>query len=112
MLPFVKKEEAAAPQDGLRASRLGSKQSGQGLYLNLVPLEHGEFGISRLVEVVWIADYSSVLPEQDMMFGYHLHLQGDKVMKLETPTFNKHWGSRGGLVEFQNRVVKALKLKR
>ncbi|MHC5763707.1 hypothetical protein, partial [Nostoc sp.] len=34
--------------------------------------DHGEFGISRLVEVVWIADYSSLLPEQDMVFGYHL----------------------------------------
>ncbi|MEH2374074.1 hypothetical protein [Nostoc sp.] len=54
----------------------------------------------------------SLVPEQDMVFGYHVHLQGGKVMKLETPTFNEHWGSRGGLVEFQNRVVKALKLKR
>lgn len=73
----------------------------------------GEFGIYRLVQVVWIADYWSVPPEQDMVFGYHVHLEGGKVMKLETlDTFNKHWGSRGGLVEFQNHVLKALKLER
>ncbi|MEH2251219.1 hypothetical protein [Nostoc sp.] len=72
----------------------------------------GEFSISRLVQVVWIADYSSVPPEQDMVFGYNVHLQGGKVMKLETPTFNKHWGSQCGLVEFQKHVLKALKLER
>lgn len=48
-----------------------------------------------------------------MVFGYHAHLEGGKVMKLETlPTFNEHWGSRGGLVEFQNDVLKTLKLER
>ncbi|WP_298916866.1 hypothetical protein [uncultured Nostoc sp.] len=72
----------------------------------------GEFSISRLVEVVWIADYWSVPPEQKMMFGYDVHFQGGKVMKLETPTFNEHWGSRGGLVEFQKHVLNALKLER
>ncbi|MBD0303758.1 MAG: hypothetical protein ICV85_16800 [Tolypothrix sp. T3-bin4] len=73
----------------------------------------GEFGIYRLVQLVWIADYWSVPPEQDMVFGYHVHLEGGKVMKLETlPTFNQHWGSRGGLVEFQKHVLKALKLER
>ncbi|QFS47710.1 hypothetical protein [Nostoc sphaeroides] len=72
----------------------------------------GEFGISRLVEVVWIADYWSVPPKQKMMFGYDVHLQGGRVMKLETPTFNEHWESRGGLVGFQNHVLKALKLER
>lgn len=47
-----------------------------------------------------------------MVFDYHVHLEGGKVMKLETlPTFNEHWGSRGGLGEFQNHVLKALKLK-
>ncbi|MEH2410347.1 hypothetical protein [Nostoc sp.] len=71
----------------------------------------GESSISRLVQVVWIADYWSVPPEQDIVFGYHVHLDGGKVMKLETPTFNKHWGSRGGLVKFQNHVLKVLKLK-
>jgi hypothetical protein len=48
-----------------------------------------------------------------MVFGYHAHLEGGKVMKLETlPTFNEHWGSRGGLVEFQKHVLKTLKLER
>ncbi|MEH2359601.1 MAG: hypothetical protein V7K58_07750 [Nostoc sp.] len=79
---------------------------------NTLDEEHGEFGISRLVEVVWIADYWSVPPKQKMMFGYDVHLQGGKVMKLETRTFNEHWGSRGGLVGFQNHVLKALKLER
>ncbi len=79
---------------------------------NTLYKEPGEFGISRLVQVVWIADYWSVPPEQDMVFGYHVHLDGGKVMKLETPTFNELWGSRGGLVEFQNHVLKALKLER
>jgi hypothetical protein len=68
----------------------------------------GEFAISRLVQIVWIADFSSVPPEQDMVFGYHVQLQGGKVMKLETPTFNKHWGRRGGLVEFQKHILKFL----
>jgi hypothetical protein len=72
----------------------------------------GEFGISRRVQVVWIADYWSVPPKQKMMFGYDVHLQGGRVMKLETPTFNEHWESRGGLVGFQNHVLKALKLER
>jgi hypothetical protein len=72
----------------------------------------GEFSISRRVQIVWIADFSSVPPEQDMVFGYHVHLQGGKVTRLETPTFNKHWSSRGGLVGFQNHVLKALKLER
>ncbi|BDI15589.1 hypothetical protein ANSO36C_13910 [Nostoc cf. commune SO-36] len=72
---------------------------------NTLYKEPGEFGISRLVQVVWIADYWSVPPEQDMVFGYHVHLDGGKVMKLETPTFNEHWGSRGGLVEFQNQFL-------
>ncbi|ALB41214.1 MULTISPECIES: hypothetical protein [Nostocales] len=71
----------------------------------------GEFGISRLVQIVWIADFSSVPPEQDMVFDYQVHLQGGKVMKLETPTFNQHWGRRGGLVGFQNHVLKTLKLE-
>ncbi|QLE39998.1 hypothetical protein FD723_05660 [Nostoc sp. C052] len=72
----------------------------------------GEFSISRRVQVVWIADFSSVPPQQDMVFGYHVHLQGGKVIRLETPTLNKHWISRGGLVGFQNHVLKALKLER
>jgi hypothetical protein len=73
----------------------------------------GEFSISRLVEVVWIADYWSLPPEQDMVFGYYVHFEGGKVMKLETlDTFKNHWESRGGLVGFQNHVLKALKLKR
>ncbi|MBG1265206.1 hypothetical protein [Nostoc sp. WHI] len=72
---------------------------------NTLDEEPGEFGISRLVQVVWIADYPSVSPEQNMVFGYHVHLQGGRVMKLETPTFNKHWESQGGLVGFQNRVA-------
>jgi hypothetical protein len=67
--------------------------------------DDGKFSISRLVEVVWIADDWSVAPEQDMVFGYHVHLHGGKVMKLETPTFNEHWGSQGGLVGFQNHVA-------
>ncbi|MEH1944591.1 MAG: hypothetical protein V7L01_30860 [Nostoc sp.] len=67
--------------------------------------DDGEFGISRLVQVVWIADYPSASPEQNMVFGYRVHLQGGKVMKLGTPTFNKHWESRGGLVGFQNHVA-------
>ncbi|MHC5822716.1 MAG: hypothetical protein ACYT04_44490 [Nostoc sp.] len=74
--------------------------------------DHGEFGISRLVQVVWIADYPSLSPEQDMVFGYHVHLQGGRVMKLETPTFNKHWGSQGGLVLFQKHLLNALTLER
>lgn len=62
---------------------------------------------------MWIADYWSVPPEQNMVFGYHVHLEGGKVMKLETlPTFNDHWGSRGGLVGFQNHLLRALKLER
>ena len=65
----------------------------------------GEFNISRLVQVIWIADCSSEPPEQNIVFGYHVHLQGGKVMRLETPTFNKHWGSQGGLVEFQNQFL-------
>ncbi|MEH2455884.1 hypothetical protein [Nostoc sp.] len=72
----------------------------------------GEFGISRRVQVVWIADYSSVLPEPNMVFGYNVHLQGGKVMKLETPTFNKHWASQGGLVKFQKHVLDVLELER
>lgn len=79
---------------------------------NTLDEEHGEFGISRLVQVVWIADYPSLSPEQDIVFGYHVHLQGGKVMKLETPTFNEHWGSQGGLGEFQKHVLKALTLER
>lgn len=46
-----------------------------------------------------------------MVFGYNVHLESGKVMKLETPTFNEHWGSRGGLVEFKKHVLKALKLE-
>jgi hypothetical protein len=74
-------------------------------------LDDGEFGISRWVQIVWIANFSSVPPEQDMVFDYQVHLQGGKVMKLETPTFNQHWGSRGGLVGFQNHVLKTLELE-
>ncbi|MHC5673938.1 hypothetical protein [Nostoc sp.] len=108
---FLQERGGGSPPGWVKSLQ-ARKQSGQGLYLNLVPLEHGEFGISHLVQVVWMADYSSLPPEQDMVFGYHVHLQGGKVMKLETPTFNEHWGSQGGLVGFQNRVVKALKLER
>ncbi|MCM0589027.1 MAG: hypothetical protein ACSI46_02030 [Gloeotrichia echinulata DVL01] len=46
-----------------------------------------------------------------MIFRYEVHLHGGKVMSLETPTFNKYWGSRGGLVEFQNHVLDVLKLE-
>ena len=72
---------------------------------------NGEFGIFRRVQIVWIADCLSESPEQDMVFGYHVHLQGGRVMQLETPRFKRHWESRGGLVEFQNRVLKMLKLR-
>jgi hypothetical protein len=70
-----------------------------------------EFNIYRLVQVVWIADYWSVPPEQDMIFGYHVHLEGGKVMELQTlPTFKNHWDSRGGLAGFQQHILKLLKL--
>ncbi|MBD2606609.1 hypothetical protein H6G81_19250 [Scytonema hofmannii FACHB-248] len=72
-----------------------------------------EFNIYRLVQVVWIADYWSVPPDQDIIFGFHVHLQGGKVMELETlPAFKTYWDSRGGLAEFQNHVLKVLKLER
>lgn len=70
-----------------------------------------EFNIYRLVQAVWIADYWSVPPDQDAIFGYHVPLQGGKVMELENlPTFKQHWDSRGGLPEFQKHILKVLKL--
>ncbi len=72
-----------------------------------------EFNIYRLVQVVWMADYWSVPPDQDMIFGYHVHLEGGKVMELETlPTFKGYWDSKGGLLEFQQHISKVLKLSK
>ncbi|MBW4674513.1 MAG: hypothetical protein KME52_10965 [Desmonostoc geniculatum HA4340-LM1] len=70
-----------------------------------------EFSIYRLVQTIWITDDWNFPPESNIVFGYHVHLQGGKVMKLETlPTFKKHWDSQGGLSEFQNHILKILKL--
>lgn len=70
-----------------------------------------EFSIYRLVQVIWMAEYWSVPPHQDIIFGYHVHLEGGKIMELETlPTFKNHWDSRGGLAGFQKHLLKELKL--
>jgi hypothetical protein len=64
-----------------------------------------EFSIYREVQVVWMAENGDIAPHQDTVFGYHVHLQGGKVMELETlPAFKTYWDSRGGLAEFQNHV--------
>jgi hypothetical protein len=71
-----------------------------------------EFSIYRQVQVVWIAEHWDIPPDQDTVFGYHVNLQGGNVMKLETlPKFKAYWDSRGGLAEFQNHVLKVLKLE-
>ncbi len=63
------------------------------------------------IQVVWMADYWSVLPDQNIIFGYDVHLEGGKVMELETlPTFKAYWDSKGGLAEFQKHILKILKL--
>jgi hypothetical protein len=79
-----------------------------------LPKEHTdpEFSISREVQVVWVAEHWDVPPDQDTVFGYPLNLQGGKVMKLETPTFNAYWDSRGGFAEFKKHVLKVLKLEK
>ena len=71
------------------------------------------FNLYRIVEVLWVVDWSK-LPESakaDEVFGYLLHLEGGKVMHLESmPTFQDYWSGRGGLAAFHQQVDVALNL--
>jgi hypothetical protein len=72
---------------------------------------YGEYGMYRFVQAVWIAGTWSLPPEQDMVFAYHLHLEGGQVMDLETlPTFKSYWDNKGGLEGFQKHVLKVLNI--
>lgn len=71
-----------------------------------------EFNVCRLVQAIWMANFWNIPPAQDKVFGYSVHLEGGRVMELETlPTFQENWNNRGGLEKFQKHVLKELNLQ-
>jgi len=71
----------------------------------------GDFDIYRIVEVIWVIDWTSQpsSAKSEAVFGYSevLNYQGGNVMELETITA-KHWASKGGFAAFRDHVLRQL----
>lgn len=76
-------------------------------------LWQGEFNIYRIVEIVWVIDWTNPqhLAKAEILFDYAsvLKYEGGDIMELVTlPTFQKRWGI--DLTAFQERVKSTLNL--
>jgi hypothetical protein len=75
----------------------------------------GDFNIYRIVEVLWVIDWSNPVAtlKADKVFAFPevLHFQGGNAMHLaDLPTFQDHWQGDNGLKNFQAHVHTHLNL--